>query len=72
MPRPPVERAADPVRTPTDALAANAVRVSEARYRTLIQAISQIVWTRSASGEYVGRQQAREEFTGQSRDEYLG
>jgi|tagenome__1003787_1003787.scaffolds.fasta_scaffold20978824_2 PAS domain S-box-containing protein len=72
MPRPPVERGADPVRSPTDALAANAVRVSEARYRTLIQAISQIVWTRSASGEFVDRQQAWEEFTGQSPDEYLG
>ena len=72
MPRPPVERVADPVRSPTDALAANAVRVSEARYRTLIQAISQIVWTRSASGEFVDRQQAWEEFTGQSLDEYLG
>jgi len=67
-----VERGADPVRSPTDALAANAVRVSEARYRTLIQAISQIVWTRSASGEFVDRQQAWEEFTGQSPDEYLG
>ena len=72
MPRPPVERGADPVRSPTDVLAANAVRVSEARYRTLIQAISQIVWTRSASGEFVDRQQAWEEFTGQSLDEYLG
>ena len=72
MPRPPVERGADPVRSPTDVLAANAVRLSEARYRTLIQAISQIVWTRSASGEFVDRQQAWEEFTGQSLDEYLG
>jgi PAS domain S-box-containing protein len=53
-------------------LAANAVRVSEARYRTLIQAISQIVWTRSATGEFVERQLAWEEFTGQSLDEYLG
>src|SRR5690242_3619591 len=39
MPRPPVERGTDPIRAPTDALAANAVRISEARYRTLIQAI---------------------------------
>jgi len=72
MPRPPVERVADSPRVPTDVLAANAVRVSEARYRTLIQAISQIVWTRSASGEFVERQLAWEEFTGQSLDEYLG
>ncbi|MFL5613417.1 MAG: ATP-binding protein [Gemmatimonadaceae bacterium] len=72
MPRPPVERATENLRPPTDALAANAVRVSEARYRTLVQAISQIVWTRSASGEFVERQAAWEEFTGQSLDEYLG
>ena len=72
MPRSPVERAADDLRSPTDVLAANAVRVSEARYRTLIQAISQIVWTRSAAGEFVERQLAWEEFTGQSPDEYLG
>ena len=51
---------------------ANAVRVSEARYRTLVQAISQIVWTRSASGEFVERQAAWEEFTGQSPAEYSG
>jgi PAS domain S-box-containing protein len=67
-----VERATENLRPPTDALAANAVRVSEARYRTLVQAISQIVWTRSASGEFVERQVAWEEFTGQSLDEYLG
>jgi PAS domain S-box-containing protein len=72
MPRPPVERVADSPRVATDVLAASAVRVSEARYRTLIQAISQIVWTRSASGEFVERQLAWEEFTGQSLDEYLG
>lgn len=72
MSRSPVERAADDLRSPTDVLAANAVRVSEARYRTLIQAISQIVWTRSAAGEFVERQLAWEEFTGQSPDEYLG
>ena len=70
MPRPPV--AAESLRSSTDALAANAVRVSEARYRTLIQAISQLVWTRSAAGEFVDRQQGWEEFTGQSLDEYLG
>ena len=74
MPRPPVERGTEDlsIRPPTDALAANAVRVSEARYRTLIQAISQIVWTRSPAGEFVERQIAWEEFTGQSLDEYLG
>jgi PAS domain S-box-containing protein len=72
MSRSPVQRATDDLRSPTDVLAANAVRVSEARYRTLIQAISQIVWTRSPAGEFVDRQLAWEEFTGQSPDEYLG
>jgi PAS domain S-box-containing protein len=72
MPRSPVERATESLRAPTDLLAANAVRVSEARYRTLVQAISQIVWTRSAAGEFAERQSAWEEFTGQSLDEYLG
>ena len=74
MPRPHVERGAEnhPLRSSTDALAASAVSVTEARYRTLIQAISQIVWTRSPGGEFVERQPAWEEFTGQSLDEYLG
>jgi len=74
MPRPHVERGAEshPLRSSTDALAASAVSVSEARYRTLVQAISQIVWTRSPGGEFVERQPAWEEFTGQSLDEYLG
>jgi PAS domain S-box-containing protein len=72
MSRSPVERETEGLNATTDALAASAVRVSEARYRTLIQAISQIVWTRSPSGEFVDRQMAWEEFTGQSLDEYLG
>jgi len=46
--------------------------IGEARYRTLLQAIAQIVWTRSGAGEFVERQVAWEEFTGQSLDEYLG
>jgi PAS domain S-box-containing protein len=72
MSRLPVERGTDSLRSATDALAANAVRHSEARYRTLVQAISQIVWTRSPAGEFVERQPAWEEFTGQSFDEYFG
>ena len=72
MARSPVDRGTEDLRPATDALAANAVRVSEARYRTLIQAISQIVWTRSPSGEFAERQAAWEEFTGQAPDEYLG
>jgi PAS domain S-box-containing protein len=72
MQRPPVERGTEGLRSPTHPHPANAVRLSEARYRTLIQAISQIVWTRSAAGEFVERQAAWEEFTGQSYKEYVG
>jgi PAS domain S-box-containing protein len=72
MQHPPVERGSDSLRSPSHSHAANAVRVSEARYRTLIQAISQIVWTRSPEGEFAERQAAWEEFTGQSLNEYLG
>ena len=55
-----------------DQHAASSVQLSEARYRTLIQAISQIVWTRSPSGEFVELQPAWEEYTGQLAEEYLG
>ncbi|HKW11599.1 MAG TPA: ATP-binding protein [Gemmatimonadaceae bacterium] len=72
MNRSPVERQTEKLHPATDALASNAVGISEARYRTLIQAISQIVWTRSPSGEFGERQIAWEEFTGQTPDEYLG
>ena len=72
MPRHSVERGAESLRSPSHAHPANAVRVSEARYRTLVQAISQIVWTRSPAGEFVERQAAWEEFTGQAYTEYLG
>jgi PAS domain S-box-containing protein len=72
MTRPPVERETDGLHPLTAALASHSVSISEARYRTLVQAISQIVWTRSSAGEFVERQAAWEEFTGQSQDEYLG
>jgi PAS domain S-box-containing protein len=72
MTRPSVERETDGLNPPTAALASHNVSISEARYRTLVQAISQIVWTRSSAGEFVERQAAWEEFTGQSQDEYLG
>src|SRR5690242_5719067 len=72
MSHPSVEREIENPRPSTAVLAADAVTVSEARYRTLVQAISQIVWTRSPAGEFVEPQPAWEEFTGQSLDEYLG
>src|SRR5690242_15788878 len=72
MPRHSVERGVESLHSPSHGHPANAVRVSEARYRTLVQAISQIVWTRSPGGEFVERQAAWEEFTGQAYAEYLG
>jgi PAS domain S-box-containing protein len=73
MQRPPMERATEAARSPTtQPHVTNAVRVSEARYRTLVQAISQIVWTRSPAGDFVERQAAWEEFTGQPLKDYLG
>jgi PAS domain S-box-containing protein len=72
MPHPPIERGSETPRSSNHAHPGNAVRLSEARYRTLVQAISQIVWTRSAVGEFIERQAAWEEFTGQSASEYLG
>ena len=72
MSHPPVEQGSEALRPSTVAHPAHAVRLSEARYRTLVQAISQIVWTRSAAGDFVERQAAWEEFTGQPPAEYLG
>ena len=64
--------ATESLRPPTDALASSALELSEARYRTLVQAIAQIVWTCSPTGEFVEPQPGWEEFTGQSADHYLG
>jgi PAS domain S-box-containing protein len=72
MPQLPLERGPETLRSANHANTGNAVRLSEARYRTLVQAISQIVWTRSATGEFIERQAAWEEFTGQSHSEYQG
>jgi PAS domain S-box-containing protein len=46
-------------------IARSAIEKSERRYRTLVSATSAIVWTRSASGEFVDPQPSWEEFTGQ-------
>ncbi len=52
--------------------AERAQRESEERFRTLVEATSQIVWTMSASGEFVTEQPAWASFTGQSFQEYSG
>ncbi len=56
-----------PHRPPDDPLS-----LSEARYRTLVQTISQIVWTASALGELQGEQPAWGAYTGQTPEEYRG
>lgn len=43
-----------------------------ARYRTLIDASRQIVWTSNAAGEHVEEQPGWEALTGQTHEEYLG
>jgi PAS domain S-box-containing protein len=47
-------------------------RRSEERFRSLVTATSQIVWTAAASGEFESEQPAWSEFTGQSFQELRG
>jgi PAS domain S-box-containing protein len=47
-----------------------AVRVSEQRYRSLVEATAAIVWNTPASGEFGGEQPGWSAFTGQSPSEY--
>ncbi|MEB3150244.1 MAG: ATP-binding protein [Sphaerospermopsis sp.] len=49
-----------------------ALRHSEERYRSLIEATSQIIWDTLAEGELVTPQPGWSAFTGQSFDEYQG
>ncbi|HYW06916.1 MAG TPA: MHYT domain-containing protein [Longimicrobium sp.] len=49
-----------------------AIRRSEDRFRSLVQASTQIVWTCHASGDFVDEQAGWAEFTGMAPDEYLG
>jgi PAS domain S-box-containing protein len=49
---------------------AAALRQSELRYRTLIDAISSIVWTTDPDGNFVSPQESWEQFTGQRWPEY--
>ncbi|MEP0922742.1 PAS domain S-box protein [Leptolyngbya sp. ST-U4] len=52
--------------------AKEALRKSEERYRSLVEATSQIVWDTKANGEFVSEQPGWSAFTGQSLEEYLG
>jgi PAS domain S-box-containing protein len=49
-----------------------ALRRSEDRFRSLVQASAQIVWTTTADGEFAGPQPGWELFTGMTFDEYRG
>ena len=59
---------APPVGTMADA----ALRRDEARYRTLVRALTQVVWTAGANGEFVEPQASWAEYTGQPAEEALG
>ncbi|MFC4637723.1 PAS domain S-box protein [Deinococcus hohokamensis] len=48
------------------------ISAREERYRSLIEATSQIVWTRSPDGEFLTDQPQWRAFTGQSEEEILG
>jgi len=54
------------------AAALDTVRREEARYRALVEASAQIVWTTPPSGEFVGEQPGWAAFTGQTPAEYAG
>jgi PAS domain S-box-containing protein len=49
-----------------------ALRKSEERYRSLVEATSQIIWDTSAAGEFVSEQPRWAQFTGQTYEEYQG
>jgi two-component system, chemotaxis family, CheB/CheR fusion protein len=52
--------------------AEEAVRSSEERYRSLVQAMSSVVWTTDAGGRFVELQPSWEEYTGQPWEEHRG
>lgn len=52
--------------------AANELRASEARFRSLVTAISAVVWNGPASGQFETEQPSWSAFTGQTFDEYRG
>ena len=48
------------------------LRLSEERYRSLVQALTSVVWTADAEGRFMERQVAWEEYTGRAWEEYAG
>ena len=53
-------------------LAESALREREARYRSLVQATAQVIWTADRSGAFREASPTWEAFTGQSPADYLG
>jgi PAS domain S-box-containing protein len=49
-----------------------ALRESEERFRSLVEATTAIVWSTSASGEFGGDQPGWRDFTGQTEEDYRG
>jgi PAS domain S-box-containing protein len=49
-----------------------AVRLSEQRFRSLVSATAQIVWTTDSDGRFVDEQPDWGAFTGQTFEEYRG
>ena len=47
-----------------------ALRESESRYRSLLQAVTSVVWTTDATGRFVTAQPSWAEFTGQTWEQY--
>lgn len=54
------------------ALADKALRESDARYRTAIETVTDVIWTNNAEGFMEGEQPAWASFTGQTMEEYQG
>jgi PAS domain S-box-containing protein len=52
--------------------AQDAMRRSEVRYRSLVQAMTSIIWTTNAAGEFIEPQESWEQFTGQPWEEHRG
>lgn len=49
-----------------------ALYLSERRHRTLVTALTSVVWTATADGEFVGEQKPWDEYTGQTPDTHSG
>ena len=69
-----LEESSDELRRESDAreLAVREITAAEARYRALVDASAQIVWTRRADASIVAEQPAWSAYTGQSFEEYAG